>query len=130
MFISLLATAPQIGRIAYGEGLDIPWLRIILALVFCLFLATAAIVLIRARKGMPIVPAEIAKRFRVSDADTRASIDQNIRIAQRLAVTPSSQLVVIKRGQLNYLLHLTDVGATEIDRYCDEEESQTKGHKE
>lgn len=116
---ALLARAAQEAPLAYGQGVDIPWVRIILALFFCLLVALAAIGLIRARNGMPAVPDELARRLRGENAPRNGGDNERIHIAQRVNVTSTSQIVVVKRGEVNYLLHLTNSGATQIDRYVD-----------
>lgn len=116
--LTLAAGAPARGALAYGADPAIPWGRIVLAFLLCLALALGAIAVIRARHGLAVVPPELARRLSHGTAAPVAEAER-IAIVQRLAVTPTSQLVVLRRGSRSYLLHLTAQGATEIDRFDD-----------
>lgn len=115
----LAATAADAAPLATGTSPSIPWGRILLAFVFCMVLAIAAIGFLRVRNGMPLLPDGMKERLGQTATDTAGPTDR-IQITQRLSVTPASQLVVVKRGKQNYLLHLTNQGATEIDRFHDD----------
>ena len=119
--IVLLAAAAENAPIVYADGPNIPWLRIVLVFVLCIALAVGAIGFLRVRNGLPLLPDELRMRVVQSGERSATISDERIQIVQRLSVTPSSQLVVLKRGRQNYLLHLTHTGATEIDRYSDDE---------
>ena len=117
---ALLTAAAGAEPIAYADGPGIPWLRIVLAFALCIALAIGAIGFIRVKNGMPLIPDEMRSRTGASGEVASPGNDERIRIAQRLSVTPQSQLVVVTRGRQNYLLHLTNNGATEIDRFHDD----------
>ena len=114
------------GPVTYANGIDIPWLRIILALLFCLFLAVGAIGFVRARNGQPVLPEEWAPRLHFREQGATDSSAQRLHIAQRLSMTPTSQIVLLKRGTVTYLLHLTPTSATQIDRFEDEPDIDTR----
>lgn len=121
ILVHLTAAAADSAPLATGTAPYIPWARIILALLFCIALAVGAIGFIRVKNGMSLVPDGIAARLhKQGEAPPLAS--DKMQVTQRLSVTPSSQLVIVKRGKQNYMLHLTNQGATEIDRFRDEEE--------
>ncbi len=105
--------------LATGSGPDIPWVRILIALFLCILMAFFAVGLLRLRHGLPFLPGRLVlpKRLKNSDARRIAALE----IVERLSVGPASQFVILKRGSQNYLLHLTQQGATEIDRFSDEE---------
>lgn len=117
----LSATAADAVPIAMGEGPNIPWVRIMIALAFCLALAVAAIGVIRLKNGFPVLPRGMSVRFGVTTDDHNAGA--RFEITQRLSIAPASHLVMLKRGKLNYLLYLTSHGATVIDRFRDGDEA-------
>ncbi|GAA4044792.1 hypothetical protein [Parerythrobacter jejuensis] len=115
----LAAVAADTAPLATGTGPSIPWGRIILAFVFCILLAVAAIGFIRVKNGMSLIPDTMAARMSAS-GEVTAPPAGKMQIVQRLSVTPASQLVIVRRGTQNYMLHLTNHGATEIDRFGDD----------
>lgn len=123
-FLLLSATAADAAPIAMGEGSNVPWIRIIIALAFCLALAVAAIGVIRLRNGFPALPRGMSERFGMA-TDGR-SADVRLQVTQRLSIAPASHLVMLRRGKQNYLLYLTSHGATVIDRFRDGDEAGEK----
>lgn len=121
MLDTLALAAARAAPLASGTAPSIPWGRLVLAFVFCILVALAAIAFIRKRNGMPVLPEDVIQRFGQGQISAPAASGR-VQIVQRLGVTPTSQLVVLKRGRQNYLLHLTNSGATEIDRYLDDGE--------
>lgn len=120
-FVTLAANAAPMTGLASGTDPAVPVGRIVLAFMFCIVLAIAAIGFIRVRNGMPLLPNGI--RWRIGKTLSYAAPSpEKLQIVQRLSVTPNSQLVVLKRGRQNYLLHLTNHGATEIDRFADDQD--------
>lgn len=122
MLDTLALVAARAAPLASGTAPSIPWARIVLAFLFCILVALAAIAFIRKRNGMPVLPADLVHRLGQGQVVAPAAAGR-LQIVQRLGVTPTSQLVVLKRGRQNYLLHLTNTGATEIDRYLDDNEA-------
>lgn len=121
--LSLLAMqAADAAPLATGSAPSIPWIRLILAFLFCIVIAVLAVAFIRKRNGLPLLPEHLQARLNQGATDQSSQQDR-IQITQRLSVTPTSQLVVLRRGEQNYLLHLTNTGATEIDRFRDGEEA-------
>lgn len=117
----LAAAAAETAHFAGGSDPDIPWVRIILAFLFCIALAIAAIGFIRVRNGMPLMPDRLGSSIAGVGDGTSAPSDR-LQITQRLTLSPNSQVIVLKRGEQNYLLHVGANGATEIDRFNDEAE--------
>lgn len=124
MLGTLTAASETIAPYATGSGPEIPWVRLILAFLFCALLAGVAIWALKARYGTPLLP-ENWRTLVAGGAANEVQADDRVRIAQRLAVAPGSQIIVLKRGKQNYLLHLTSSSATEIDRYLDQPDSVT-----
>ena len=122
MTFLLLASGAERAMLGQGSSPDIPWLRLILAFLFCVGLAVVAIMAIRARAGMPILPKGLDRLTR-GMLESEVLPEKRITIVQRLPVAPGSQLIVLKRGRQRYLLHLTASSATEIDRFTDEPEA-------
>lgn len=118
MLAVLTAAGMQGTSLAQGSAPDIPWLRIVLTLGFCLALAAASIWVLRARYGMPMLP-ERFKRWSGSDNAEAPPGDDRLRLLQRLTISPGSQLVLVRLGTRTYLLHMTASSVTEIDRFTD-----------
>ena len=104
--------------LAQGAAPDVPWMRIVLVLVLCLGLATATIGFVRLRHGMPFLPDRLTNPIAQRNA-SRISTRQ-LEIVERLPAGPTSQFVLLARGKQRYLLHLSQNGATEIDRFSEE----------
>lgn len=122
--LAILTVADNAAPLATGGELDIPWIRIIVALIFSLVLAVVVINIFRVRNGLPAIPGGLSKRLGLvtSGMDIRSRLS----IVQRLQVTPASQIVLLRRDDSYYLLHLTNQGATVIDIFKDHEESASK----
>ena len=119
MIISQLSHAANtnLGTLVQGDGPDIPWVRIVLMFALCIGLAIAAIGFVRLRHGLPFLPDRPGGSSRQSPSPK----DQNdgLTVAQRLSAGPSSQFIILARGNQRYLLHVSPQGVTEIDRYQD-----------
>ena len=85
--LDILATASA--TLAYGSGPAVPWGRIALALLFCLGLSVAAIAFLR-RRGGQIGPQAAWWPIRGS----RAAAQRELELLERLALTPTSQLLL------------------------------------
>ena len=114
MFLGFLANA----TLASGSSPDIPWVRILFVLVLCLALAVATIGFVRLRYGMPFLPDRLAAKIALPNRPVKAKGD--LAIVERLSSGPASQFVVLQRGTRKYLLHISQQGVTEIDRFDDE----------
>ncbi len=121
--IDLLAATGDAAPLAYGSAPGIPWVRIVLSFFFCIALAVATIAFIRARNGLPILPDRMRHRPGHTRDGSGGNID-TIQIVERLNVTPTSQIVLLGKGSQRYLLHLSDQGATVIDRFADQSECE------
>ncbi len=111
--------------IAQGAAPDIPWLRILGAFAFCITLAVAAIVFLRWRQGLPVMPNGTLSRTGTGSRSVAAH-DQ-LAIIQRLGLGPGSQFIVLERGEQCYLLHVSQQGVTEIDRYLTSPDLKEEG---
>jgi hypothetical protein len=112
--ILLLST----GSLAQGSAPDIPWVRIILVMILCVGLAFVAVGFLRIRYGLPFLPD------RITNPITNAGVlpdtpEEKLVILDRLAAGPSSQFMVLGRGEKRYLVHLAQGGATVIDQYAE-----------
>lgn len=112
----LTSAAADAAPFAYDEGPSIPWGRLILAFLFSIAVALGAILFIRVRNGLPAWPDKLQRPWR-TEGEAAGKTGEKLAIVERLNVTPSSQIVVLRRGRQNYLLHLSASGATEIDRF-------------
>ncbi|WP_298303597.1 hypothetical protein [uncultured Erythrobacter sp.] len=114
---SIISTATLMSLGSFqGSAPDIPWIRIALVMILCIFLAFAAVGFLRIRYGLPFLPD------RLTNPITSAGIvpdpaQEKLAIINRLATGPSSQIIVLARDEQRYLLHISQSGATVIDRY-------------
>lgn len=118
MLAVLTAAGMQGTSLTQGSVPDIPWLRIVLTLGFCLALAAASIWVLRARYGMPMLPDHFKRWSGAVHADNPPG-GERLRLLQRLPISPGSQLVLVRLGTRTYLLHTTASSVTEIDRFTD-----------
>ncbi|MGQ7829954.1 flagellar biosynthetic protein FliO [Altererythrobacter sp. Z27] len=118
MLAVLIAAGVQGTSLAQGSTPDIPWLRIVLALGFCLTVAASSIWLLRARHGMSMLPERFKRWTGAINIEDPLGVDR-LRLLQRLPISPGSQLVLVRLGTRTYLLHLTASNVTEIDRFTD-----------
>mgnify|MGYP001802843318 CR=1 FL=1 len=51
-------------------------------------------------------------------------------ISQRLGIGTNSQFIVLQRGKQKYLLHVSQHGVTEIDRFCDDDHDSDNSEEE
>lgn len=127
LFEFLAASAGEAAPIAYGTDPSIPWGRLILAFAFSIAVAIAAIAFIRMRNGLPVIPDQFRKPWHTAGTGKPVERGERMAIVERLTVTPTSQIVVLRRGRQNYLLHLSANGATEIDRFETEMSPEEEG---
>lgn len=103
----------------YAQGSEpvIPWLRIVLAFAFCIALAVAAILWMRARQqGGQVDLNTLLARF-ASPAGAPAR--QALEVEHRLRVTATGQFLLLRCEQRRYLVHVGSQGAELIDRLED-----------
>lgn len=104
--LSVLAAAS--GRLGQAEGPVIPWLRIVLAFLFCIALAVAAVLWLRKRQGLPPLLAGLIAT--APDGPDRLGIEE------RLRVSATSQILVLRWDGARYLVHVSGAGAQLLDR--------------
>ena len=116
-----------LGAASFGQASspDIPWLRIGLVLVLCIVLAFAAVGFLRLRYGMPFLPERFVSPIRATLPEGESK--DRLAIIERLPAGPSSQFVILSRGEQRYLIHISQQGAALIDQFKDEtaQESET-----
>lgn len=110
----------------HGQPPDpvIPWGRILFAFLFCIALAVGAILWLRARHGVFTDLRGVARRV------TRrhpAPVHDELEVQNRLRVSPSSQVMVLRCGERRYLVHMGGQGAQLIDRLDDISSMQEAG---
>ncbi|MEP0391760.1 MAG: hypothetical protein ABJ205_15515 [Erythrobacter sp.] len=108
----------SVGTLSQGSAPDIPWVRITLVMLLCIGLAFVAVGFLRIRYGLPFLPDRITNPItsRGLPSDTQA---EKLEIKDRLAAGPSSQFLVLGRGERRYLIHIAQHGATVIDQYSE-----------
>lgn len=122
ILMHLSAAAAEAAPLATGTGPDIPWGRVLLAFLFCVALAIAAIGFLRVRNGMPLLPEGLMRGGGSTSDGFPGKASERMQIVQRLSITPTSQIIMLKRGKQNYILHVGNQGATEIDRFSEGQE--------
>lgn len=106
----------SVGTLAQGAAPDIPWVRIALVMILCVALAFAAVGFLRIRYGLPFLPDRITNPITSAGIVTQTP-GEKLAIVDRVAAGPSSQFIVLGRGEQRYLLHVSQAGATVVDRY-------------
>jgi hypothetical protein len=107
--MSLAATRAPLGA---APDIAVPWLRIVLALAFCLVVAFAAILVIRRRQGgSGDLRTLLNAVIRTPDETAIA-----LRIDERIRLSASSQIVVLRWEGDRYLVHVAPSGAQLLDR--------------
>lgn len=120
--LATLATAPpsqallMTASLAQGSAPDIPWVRIIFVMILCVVLAFVAVGFLRIRYGLPFLPDRVTNPITSAGIVTNAP-KEKLAIIDRLAAGPSSQFIVLGRGEKRYLLHIAQNGATVVDQY-------------
>lgn len=100
--------AAATARLGQASEPAIPWLRIVFAFLFCIALAVVAVLWLRRRQGLPpllagLVPAASAGPDRLG-------------IEERLRVSATSQILVLRWDGARYLVHVSGAGAQLLDR--------------
>ena len=115
----MLAAIPALlanARVPYATGpeLSVPWARIAIAFLICVALAAAAIHLLRNRYGRKAAPRSFGDLLRQTERG-----DPALELEERLRITPTGQVCVIRCEGRRYLLHIGQQGCTLIDRLDD-----------
>ena len=106
--LDLLAAASS--ALAYGEGLSVPWARIVLAFLLCVGLAVAAIAFMRWRTGQG-APRPFWLQMGRGAGDGQSELE----LLDRLALSPTTQLVAVRWGEKKLLVLASPAGAWLID---------------
>ena len=114
---ALLLQVASDARLGQGEDLSVPWARIVLALLFCLALAVAAILIVRQKQGLGTSFDSLRKLMEGHAGQAGAAT--GLAIEQRLRITPASQVLVLRCEQRRYLIHVSAQGAQVLDRLDD-----------
>ena len=105
--LELLAAAGN--ALSYGEGPSVPWARIVLAFLLCVGLAVAAIAFMRWRTGQG-GPGPIWSQI-VRGA---GGGDRELEQIERLALSPTTQLFVVRWREKKLLILSSSSGAQVI----------------
>ena len=106
----LAAASPQY---ATGGEIAVPWARLALAFFICVALAAAAIHMMRQRYG------SAAPRGFSDFLSRKEQVEAEIEIVERVRITPSGQLCLVRCGERRYLIHLGQHNCTLIERLND-----------
>lgn len=107
---TLLAVGTEIG--SQASRVEIPWLRIALAFLFCIALAVGAITLLRLRQGQWTLPhwgRDWVGRLR----DKRAG-PARLSVVERVALSPGHQVILLRCDDKCHLIHLGPQGSALI----------------
>lgn len=103
-----LSTPAFAGDLAGGSSPDIPWLRLLLALAFCIAMAFSAVLLLRRqqRGGGPIIGPSALFQGRGKASVRRISVIETRR------ASPTADLCLVECDGETWLLALTASGTT------------------
>lgn len=99
--------------LSMASDIEIPWARIVLVLLLCIALAVAAAYFLRMRYGRSVSPS-FAALLR-SEAKRKPELE----ILERVRISPTSQICLVRCGTRRYLLHAAQQSATLIERQDD-----------
>jgi flagellar biogenesis protein FliO len=111
MSASLALLAAAAAPLAYGEGPTVPWARIVLSLLFCLAVAVGAIAVIRRRAGQPPLGALTALLLPRGGH----AVPRQLELLERLALTPTSQVCLVRCGDRRLVVLVSPGGAQVVD---------------
>jgi len=116
--LDLLAAAGS--ALSYGEGPSVPWARIVLAFLLCAGLAIAAIAFLRRRtkQGGP-------GPFWMQLARGTGDEQRELRLVERLALSPTTQLAVVRWGARKLLILSSPAGAQLLSEESDDSATET-----
>jgi hypothetical protein len=92
--------------LSYGEGPSVPWARIVLAFLLCAGLAVAAIAFLRWRTGRGAPSPFWLQMMRGAGEGER-----ELELVERLSLSPTTQLVVVRWGGRKLLILASPSGA-------------------
>lgn len=117
MSISLLLTTAHAAH-AFGQNAEpvIPWVRIVVAFLICIFFAVGAILWLRARQGVPV---NVRKLFDRIGRNAPLEFSEPFEVERRLRVSPTGQMIILRCGDRRYLIHAGPHGAQNLDRLDD-----------
>ena len=92
--------------LSYGEGPSVPWARIVLAFLLCAGLAAAAIAFMRWRTGQG-APGPFWLQMTRGAGDGQRELE----LVERLSLSPTTQLVVVRWGERKLLILSSPRGA-------------------
>jgi hypothetical protein len=110
ILVNLASPAPA-AQLATGSAPDIPWLRLIAALVLSTAVAAAAIIALRRRPGQA-AEGPLAKFL----GGIRSASPRRIVILETRRASQHGDLCLVEVDETVYLLALTASGATLLDR--------------
>ena len=106
MPIELDLVAAAGSALSYGAGPSVPWARIVLAFLLCAGLAVGAIAFLRWRTGQG-GPGPLWSRL----GRVAGSPDRELQLVERLALSATTQLVVVRWGTRKLLILASPAGA-------------------
>lgn len=106
MAIDLDFLAAAGAALAYGEGPSVPWARIVLAFLLCAGLAVTAIAFMRWRTGQR-GPSSFWLQMARGSGDGQRELE----LVERLALSATTQLVVVRWGERKLLILASPSGA-------------------
>lgn len=92
--------------LSYGEGPSVPWARIVLAFLLCAGLAVAAAAFLRWRTGRG-APSPFWLQMARGAGDGRRELE----LLERLSLSPTAQLLVVRWGEKKLLILASPAGA-------------------
>ena len=105
---------------AYGAAPSVPWARIVLAFLLCVGLAVAAIAFLRWRTGQGS-PGRFWQQM-VRSAGER---QRELELVERLALSATTQLVVVRWGERKLLILASPSGAQALGEEGDTAVAET-----
>jgi hypothetical protein len=108
--------------LSYGEGPSVPWARILLAFLLCAGLAAAAIAFIRWRTR-PGGPGPFWQQMTRGAREGRRELE----LVERLALSPTTHLFVVRWGQRRLLILSSSSGAQVLRENDDSPASEKAG---
>jgi hypothetical protein len=102
--LDLVAAAGS--ALSYGSGPSVPWVRIVFAFLLCAGLAVAAVAFMRWRTGQGSTAP-----FWLQMTRGTAAGERELELLERLALSPTTQLVSVRWGARKILILAAPTGA-------------------